>query len=66
MVGTKLVRCDGVLIISPLKSSVPPLLTKMEWEKILKNMCNSKSIHHNKSVKLYREKNETHYKANWI
>ena len=56
MVGTKLVRCDGVLIISPLKSSVPPLLTKMEWEKILKNMCNSKSIHHNKSVKLYREK----------
>ena len=37
----RLVRCEGSIVATPLKSSIPPLLTKVEWEALLLGLCKS-------------------------
>ena len=51
----RLVRCEGSIVATPLKSAIPPLLTKKEWEALLEGLCNHyKEGHERHFVGLYR------------
>ena len=51
----RLVRCEGSIVATPLKSAIPPLLTKVEWEALLEGLCNPyKEGHERHFISLYR------------